>query len=120
MDITEQQTTILRYICIAVILIFAANLIALLHNLYRYIYKQKIYAPLILLFYLFVFLSFVFRIVELSTVVVWTQFFPMSNPADALAAVASSCLIYAGLTLILSMHQLSITIKAITLRIQSD
>ena len=103
MAITDQQIIDLRYICIAVIAVFVFNIIALLHNLYRYIYKQRIYAPLILLFYLFAFLSFAFRIVELTTIAYVTEFFPIHPIASVTAAFATSFMIYIGLTLILSM-----------------
>ena len=104
MDITETQITTLRYISLAITIIFGINLLALFHNLYRYIYRQKIYAPLILLFYFFVIFSFIFRMVELTVVMVQTQFFPLSKFADVTAAIATSFVIYVGLTLILSMH----------------
>ena len=104
MDITEKQITTLRYISLAITIVFGVNLLALLHNLYRYIYKQKIHAPLILLFYLFVTLSFIFRMIELTLVMIKTQFFPLYKFADVTAAVATPFVIYVGLTLILSMH----------------
>ena len=103
MDITQQQLVYLRYMCIGVIIVFVINVIALLHNLYRYIYKQKLYAPLILLFYLFVFLSFIFRIAELATITVVIEFFPIHPVASVTAAIATSFMIYVGLNLILSM-----------------
>ena len=89
--------------CIFVIGVFVLNVIALLHNLYRYIYKQKLYAPLILLFYLFVFLSFIFRIFELATITLVTRIFPIHPFASVTAAIATSFMIYVGLNLILSM-----------------
>ena len=103
MDITPQQIDYLRYMCFGVLTVFVINVIALLHNLYRYIYKQRIYAPLILLFYLFAFLSFAFRIVELTTIALVTEFFPIHPIASVTAAFATSFMIYIGLTLILSM-----------------
>ena len=103
MAITTEQIVYLRYICIAVIAVFVFNIIALLHNLYRYIYKQKLYAPLILLFYLCVFLSFIFRIAELTTITLVTEFFPIHPVASITAAMATSFMIYVGLNLILSM-----------------
>ena len=117
MDITHQQIIDLRYICIAVIVVFVLDTVMLIHNLYRYIYKQRIYALLILLFYLFAFLSFVFRIAELTTIANWTMFFPIHPVATVNAAISTSCFIYIGLTLILSMKQLAITIETITLQI---
>ena len=117
MAITHQQIIDLRYICIAVIVVFVLNTVMLIHNLYRYIYEQRIYALLIVLFYLFAFLSFAFRIAELTTIANWTVFFPIHPFATVNAAISTSCFIYIGLTLILSMKQLAITIETITLQI---
>ena len=115
MVITTEQIELLRYICIAVIVVFVFNVLILLHNLVRYIYHQKIYAPLILLFYLFVLLSFLFRIAELTTIAFVTRFFPIHPVASVTAAIATSFMIYVGLNLILSMKQLTVTMEAITL-----
>ena len=102
---------------LGVIIVFVVATMQLLHNLYRYIYRQKICAPLILLFYLFTLLSFIFRVAELAAVVVETKFFPLAKVAVITAALATSFTIFVGLTMILSMHQLTVTVEAITMDI---
>ena len=105
---------------LGVIIAFVIATVQLLHNLYRYIFRQKICAPLIVLFYLFTLFSFIFRIAELAAVVVDTKFFPLERVAVVCAAFATSFMVFVGLTLILSMHQLSVTVEAITMDIQDS
>ena len=107
----------MQIICIVDLVLFLANFVMILQNLKRYILRLKIYRPLIVLFYLFVFLSMAFRIVEISFLLHKMQFWPATLVVTTISITALFFMVCVGLVLIVSMHQLSVTISAIQLEI---
>ena len=64
MTFSKEQAHTLQLINGTILLSFLFNLAFIAHNLYRYIFRLKIYRPLILMFYGFVLLATLLRIVE--------------------------------------------------------
>ena len=52
--LTNSQLKILRSIAILDLIFFIITFGMIVHNLYKYIYKLKLYRPLIMVFYLFI------------------------------------------------------------------
>ena len=116
MELTADQVTSLRIINIFICLLFVGNLIFILHNICRYIIRLKICQTLIISFYVMVILATSFRIVEISAKIrdPSSGFFPMERYIEILMTCALFFMIGTGLTLIVTMHQLSLTLKTIS------
>ena len=103
--------------------LFLINLVFILHNMYRYIYGLKIYGSLIVIFYVLILVSTICRIVE--TIVRILQpgkaFFSSTNvvghSAEETALASVVCL---GFILIITMHQLTMSLQAIRYEIQAN
>ena len=64
MNLNDEEKFTLRAINCLTASLFTVNLAFLLHNAVRYIYRLKIYRPLIIIFYILIFISTCSRITE--------------------------------------------------------
>ena len=113
MELNSNQVLTLRLINSLVSGLFLANLAFIIHNLYRYVYGLKIYRSLVVVFYVLIFISTSFRIVEAVYRAIDPQraFFGTKqyiySLSQEIALVAIVCI---GLLLVVTMYQLILSL----------
>ena len=121
MKLTDTEVTNLRIISFLNTILFVTTLGFIIHNLYRYIIKLKIFRPLIVLFYVFLLLSMIFRLIEFAMFMTEpsNSYWPPNKITVLMTGIALFFMVCVGFVLMLSMHQLSVTIRVITFTIKT-
>ena len=121
MKLSDAEVRNLRIICFLNTILFVTTLCFVIHNLYRYIIKLKIFRPLIVLFYVFLLLSMIFRLIEFAMFMTEpsSSYWPLNKITVLMTGIALFFMVCVGFVLMLSMHQLSVTIRVITFTIKT-
>ena len=112
-DYTDQQLLALKSINIVMTVLFIVNLAFILHNLFRYIIGLKIWRPLIVIFYAFILITTVLRIIEALVRIFQTEtaFFGVKKKFYRLdQEIAMFTVVCIGLILIFTMYQLTLSL----------
>ena len=116
MELSEVQTTSLMIINIFICLFFLINLVFITHNVFRYIIRLKIFSSLIVSFYVLLTISTSLRIVETGYKILYpSKILPMSKFVEIVMSIALYFMVGVGITLIVTMHQLTMTLQTITI-----
>ena len=120
MRFSLQQIAALRGLNIIVASLFLLNLAFIVHNICRYIVGLKIHRTLIVLFYALILVSTVCRIVETAGRAIDPEhaFFKGEKKYEKLSGeIALFAIICIGLTLIVTINQLTLSLQVIQLEI---